>query len=61
MHKAALTNLSVGIIYGRLKERDLTMPDRCDDERHRRAMEGHNPLAAVGRTDEDERVAEEYS
>jgi hypothetical protein len=61
MQKAALTKLSVGVICGRLKERDLTMPHRCDDERHRRAMEGHNPLATVGRTDEDEPVAEEYS
>jgi hypothetical protein len=24
-------------------------------------MEGHNPLATVGRADEDERIAEEYS
>jgi hypothetical protein len=61
MQKAALTKLSVGVIYGRLKERDLTMPYRCDAKRHRRAMEGHNPLAAVGRTDEDKRIAEEYS
>jgi DNA-binding HxlR family transcriptional regulator len=30
MQKAALTKLSVGVIYGRLKERDLTMPHRCD-------------------------------
>jgi len=40
MQKAALTKLSVGVIYGRLKERDLTMPHRCDAKRHRRAMEG---------------------
>src|ERR1700722_5275393 len=61
MQKAALTKLSVGVIYGRLKERDLTMPHRCDAKRHRRAMEGHNALATVGRADEDERIAEEYS
>ena len=61
MQKAALTKLSVGVIYGRLKERDLTMPDRCDAKRHRRAKEGHNALATVGRADEDERIAEEYS
>ena len=61
MQKAALTKLSVGVIYGRLKETDLTMPDRCDAKRHRRTMEGHNPLATVGRADEDGRVAEEYS
>ena len=30
MQKAALTKLSVGVIYGRLKERDLTLPHRCD-------------------------------
>ena len=30
-------------------------------QRHRRAMEGHHPLAIVGRADEDERIAEEYS
>jgi len=24
-------------------------------------MEGHNPVATVGRADEDERIAEEYS
>ena len=61
MREVALTKLSVGVIYRRLKERDLTMPHRCNDERHRRAMEGHNPLATVGRADEDERIAEEYS
>ena len=61
MQKSALTKLSVGVIYGRLKERDLTMPHRCDAQRHRRAMEGHNTLATVGRADEDERIAEEYS
>jgi hypothetical protein len=60
MQKAALTKLSVGVIYGRLKERDLTMPHRCDAQRYRRAMEGHNPMAIVGRADEDERIAEEY-
>ena len=37
------------------------MPHRCDAKRHRRTMEGHNPLATVGRADEDERIAEEYS
>ena len=61
MQKAALTKLSVGVIYGRLKKRDLTMPHRRDAKRHRWAMEGHNPLATVGRADEDERIAEEYS
>src|SRR5271156_968798 len=61
MQKAGLTKLSVGVIYGRLKERDLTMPHRCDAKRHRRAMEGHNPLATVGRAYEDERIAEEDS
>jgi hypothetical protein len=34
------------------------MPHRCDAKRHRRAMEGYNPLATVGRADEDERIAE---
>src|SRR5580658_4499406 len=61
MQKAALTKLSVGVIYGRLKKRNLTMPHRCDIKHHRRAMEGHDPLAAVGRAHEDERTAEEYS
>jgi hypothetical protein len=60
MQKAALTKLSVGAIYGRLKEGDLTMPHRCDAQRYRRAMEGHHPLAIVGRADADERIAEEY-
>lgn len=61
LQKAELTKLSAGLIYGRLQERDLTMPHRCDAKRHRRTMEGHNPLATVGRADEDERIAEEYS
>jgi len=61
MQKAALTKLSVGAIYGRFKEGDLTMPHRCGAKRHRRAMEGYNPLATVGRADEDQRIAEEYS
>ena len=61
MQKVALTKLSAGVICGRLKERDLTMPHRCDAKRHRRAMEGHNPLATVGWVDEDQRIAEEYS
>jgi hypothetical protein len=60
MQKAALTKLSVGGIDGRFEERDLTMPHRCDAQRYRRAMEGHNPMAIVGRADEDERIAEEY-
>jgi hypothetical protein len=60
MQKAALTKLSVGAVYGRLKEGDLTMPHRCGAQHHRRAMEGHHPLAIVGRADEDERIAEEY-
>ena len=45
----------------RSKKRNLTMPHRCDAKRHRRAMEGHHPLATVGRPNEDERIAEEYS
>jgi hypothetical protein len=40
MQKEALTKLSVGAIYGRFKEGDLTMPHRCDARRHRRALEG---------------------
>jgi hypothetical protein len=60
MQKAALTKLSVGAIYGRFKEGDLTMPHRCGAQRHRWAMEGHHPLAIIGRADEDERIAEEY-
>ena len=47
MHEVALTNLSVGVVYGCLKERDLAVPHRCGAERHRRAMEGHNPLALL--------------
>jgi len=61
MHEVALTNLSVGVVYGCLKERDLAVPHRCGAERHRRAMEGHDAVATDGRSDEDERVAEEYS
>jgi hypothetical protein len=61
MQKVALTKLSAGAVYGRLKEGDLIMPHRCGAQRHRRAMEGHNPLATVGWADEDERIAEEYS
>jgi hypothetical protein len=60
MQKAALTKLSVGAINGRFKEGDLTMPHRCGAQRHRRAMEGHHPLAIVGRADEDERITEKY-
>ena len=61
MQKVALTKLSAGAVYGRLKEGDLTMPHRCGAQRHRRTMEGHYPLAVVERADEDERIAEEYS
>lgn len=61
MQKAALTKLSVGVIDGRFKEGDLAMSNRRDAKRHRRPMEGHNPLATVGRANEDERIAEEYS
>ncbi|WP_236657448.1 hypothetical protein [Acidisarcina polymorpha] len=61
MQKVALTKLSAGAVYGRLKEGDLTMPRRCGAQRHRRTMEVHHPLAVVGRADEDERIAEEYS
>ena len=30
------------------------MPHRCDAKRHRRAVEEHNPLATVGRANENE-------
>jgi hypothetical protein len=60
MQKAALTKLSVGAIYGRLKKGDITMPHRCDAQRHRRAIERDHPLAIIGRADEDERIAEKY-
>jgi hypothetical protein len=60
MQEAALTKLSVGAIYERFKEGDLIMPYRCDAQRDRRAMEGHHPLAVVGRADEDQRIAEEH-
>jgi hypothetical protein len=36
------------------------MPHRCGAQLHRWAMEGHHPLAIVGRTDENERITEEY-
>jgi hypothetical protein len=61
MQKAALTKLSVGAVYGRLEEGNITMPHRCDAQRDRRAMEGHNSLEIVGRADENERITEEYS
>jgi hypothetical protein len=61
MQKAALTKLSVGVIYGRFKEGDITMPYRCGAQRHRAAMEGHHPQAIAGRADEDERITERYS
>lgn len=60
MQKAALTKLSVGAIYRRFKEGDLPMPHRYGAQRHRRAMEGHHPLAIVGRANEATRIAEDY-
>ena len=41
-----------------VSKKEITMPHRCDAKRHRWSMEGHNPLATVRRTDEDERIAE---
>jgi hypothetical protein len=61
MQKAALTKLSVGAVYGRLEEGNITLPHRCGAKRDREAMEAHHTLEIVGRADANERLMEEYS
>src|SRR5262245_52391792 len=56
-----LTNLAErGGSDGGLEEGHQRVPDRYHADRHRRALEGHDPVAAAGRPDANRGVAPQH-